>query len=790
MDGLDALAKDAGAFVRYFGYLIGQSAPHIYISALPFTPLSSVIAKLYLPRFPRTFRVERGRLTQWPALEISVPLRRQGVTCVAWSGDNERIAASTDNGDLFILNASTGTTVTGPFNVGDGVSSMAFSHDGLYIASGLLGGGIRIWEAMTGKEVVGKGNLGALKKDREPVSALSFSQDCKQLISGSADGTVLVWKIEEGKVLARPFDGHKYPVWAVSFMGDQEYIVSRSGNRTVRAWNVKTGEKVTKPFEAKDMSISTGTIDTARVGYSSSGYYSFHAPVESSFTVCSWMEAAEGEELMQPDRYSEATHSTPISAFSPDGRFVATCSASQIRIWHANGRLAGKLASGPFSNHRVMCLVFSADGERIMSGSGDGTVRTWNIGIADGAESESAKREVPYSVAFIDGEQIVVGWQGGRVQVLDTSTGLEVMEIRTRVGYGWPLVAVSQNGDLIACTLWDEMHVCTRAGVAVAGPLINDRDSPLSSDRDITAVAFSPTSHHLVACTSRGILSLWNARTGDLIARTEDLIERIEDLLMVARSEDAGVAFLLSCSGDNPTARIAVGAGRDVFIWDTLAKEVAGPFSYHKTDVKALVISANGKYMISASTDCLCVWNSADRMEWGRVTWSRNKIRGPSTLTQNGRRVAFVGRNNAILVYDSELFEGDTLAPLTLAGHLDVVMNMAFSSSGQLLASTSMDDTIRIWNIHGAAVRSQAFINSPPNNLDTVINWDIDEHGWLTCNYGPPLRLIWIPELHRKLLRRPSNVCVVDQRGTVATHLDLEFYHAHGREWTKCYIGD
>src|SRR5258706_1815153 len=114
-------------------------------------------------------------------------------------------------------------------------------------------------------------------------------------------------------------------------MGDQEYIVSRSGNRTVRAWNVKTGQKVTKPFEAKDMSISTGTLDTTRFAYNPSEY-SFHAPAESSFAVCSWMEATEGEELMQPESYSEPTHSTPISAFSPDGRFVATCSASHIRI--------------------------------------------------------------------------------------------------------------------------------------------------------------------------------------------------------------------------------------------------------------------------------------------------------------------------------------------------------------------------------------------------------------------------------------------------------------------------
>src|SRR5260370_1296989 len=97
---MEEIINDSIAFVRYFGYPIAQSAPHIYLSALPFSPSSSVISKLYLPRF-RTLRLEGGRLTKWPALEMTIPVPRtsvfeKGVHSIAWSRDGEHIAAAAD----------------------------------------------------------------------------------------------------------------------------------------------------------------------------------------------------------------------------------------------------------------------------------------------------------------------------------------------------------------------------------------------------------------------------------------------------------------------------------------------------------------------------------------------------------------------------------------------------------------------------------------------------------------------------------------------------------------------
>jgi len=58
---MDLMARDLKKFTTSFSNVLSQSAPHIYISALPFTPQNSMISKEYMNLY-EGLKVEKGGL--------------------------------------------------------------------------------------------------------------------------------------------------------------------------------------------------------------------------------------------------------------------------------------------------------------------------------------------------------------------------------------------------------------------------------------------------------------------------------------------------------------------------------------------------------------------------------------------------------------------------------------------------------------------------------------------------------------------------------------------------------
>jgi WD40 repeat protein len=185
--------------VQYFGMTMAKSAPHIYISALPFAPTCSLVSSHYSKSFPQILHVEQGRLSHWPSLEMTILNVGGAVYCIAVSPNGQHIVSGSEDQTICVWNATTGEMVAGPFTGHtDSVKSVAFSPDGQHIVSGSLDQTICVWNATTGVMVAGPftGHTGR-------VFSVAFSPDGQHIVSGSSDYTICVWNATTGDVTLR-----------------------------------------------------------------------------------------------------------------------------------------------------------------------------------------------------------------------------------------------------------------------------------------------------------------------------------------------------------------------------------------------------------------------------------------------------------------------------------------------------------------------------------------------------------------------------------------------------------
>ena len=181
--------------MQYFGIALAKSAPHVYISALPFAPKNSLVYAKYSSLFPHTLLVEHGQLSDWPSSEMVIS------------------------------------------NVGSKVCSIAVSPDGQQIVSGSYDKTVCVWNAMTGEMVAGPftGHIG-------PVNSVVFSPVGQCIISGSSDQTIHMWSLNSSR--RNTMAGHTCSVKPVEFPSDGKHIVS-SEDKSIDTLNSVTERLIT-----------------------------------------------------------------------------------------------------------------------------------------------------------------------------------------------------------------------------------------------------------------------------------------------------------------------------------------------------------------------------------------------------------------------------------------------------------------------------------------------------------------------------------------------------------------
>jgi WD40 repeat protein len=211
---------------------------------------------------------------------------------------------------------------------------------------------------------------------------------------------------------------------------------------------------------------------------------------------------------------------------------------------------SGDIPSRTLKGHTepVTYASFSPDGLRAVSGSGDRTIRVWDVESGEELARHFVASGYATCAAFVpDGERIAVGssaaslYSQNGLYLIDSRSGEEVF--RVDVGVGVDRVAFSPDGRFVATA-----NSGWRPPLSLYDMATGREARRLEGEgRRVGNLVFSPDSRWILmtrvtsGITAEDVVELWNAETGQEHKQFEG--PKNAAFLVVALSADGGLAF-------------------------------------------------------------------------------------------------------------------------------------------------------------------------------------------------------------------------------------------------------
>jgi WD40 repeat protein len=358
-------------------------------------------------------------------------------------------------------------------------------------------------------------------------------------------------------------------------------------------------------------------------------------------------------------------------AFSPDGQSVVSGSGDNtVRVWDATTGAERHTMHG----HKffVLAVAFSLDGQSVVSGSGDNTVRVWDATTGAERHTMHGHEDEINSVAFSpDGQSVVSGSSDNTVRVWDTTTGAERLTMHGHEGRVRS-VAFSLDGQSVVSGSDDKtLHVWD----ATTG---TEQHTMHGHEYTVKSVAFSPNGQFIFSGSDDRTVRVWDATTG-----TERHIMHGHEhtVFSVAFSPDG--QSVVSGSSDNT-----------VRVWDASTGLERHTMYGHEGWVRSVAFSPNGQFMVSGSDDrTVRVWDATTGAERHTMHGHKKQV-VPLAFSPDGQSVVSASEDSTVRVWDATT----GTERHAMHGHEDRIWSVAFSPDGQSVVSGSADKTVRVWD--------------------------------------------------------------------------------------------
>uniref|UniRef100_A0A1B6CNS1 NLE domain-containing protein n=1 Tax=Clastoptera arizonana TaxID=38151 RepID=A0A1B6CNS1_9HEMI len=356
-------------------------------------------------------------------------------------------------------------------------------------------------------------------------------------------------------------------------------------------------------------------------------------------------------------------------------------------------------SSLPGHAEAVISVKFSPDGHHLASGSGDTTVRFWDVDTQTPHHTCQGHKNWVLCISWSpDSTKLVSACKNGVIFVWDSDKGVKLGNPMTGhkqwvTDLAWEpyhdnsqcrrFVSSSKDGDL---RIWDSVLCCCERTLA-------------GHSRSVTAVKWGGSGLIYSASQDRSI-KVWRAQDGVLCRTLEGHAHWVNTL---ALSTDY---ILRTQALVQPSDNIS-----------TSDQETLQQLARSKYNA---VVKDTEEYLVSGSDDfTLFLWKpEKDKKLVARMTGHQQLI-NQVQFSPDSRIIASASFDKSIRLWDGK--NGNYLA--TLRGHVQAVYMVAWSADSRLLVSGSADSTLKVWNI-----KTKKLDQDLPGHADEVfaVDWSPD----------------------------------------------------------------